>query len=349
MTRAVKVPPGACWVENVARVNYNVPVSTARILGHFTIFAMCAPLLMGGACEKKTNQNDTGAINALDRTGSGSETGPLDSTPLQGIDISKLAGDATCSGKTAIDGPSCTKTKLFYRLLASLKSPCGKSHSLRTSYTTDTACKRAPFAVRYITALIEDEATEDMVREEFTKKYESVAKAVKLDVGKAPRIGNDDAPVRIVEFFDYACPHCAEFKGQLDEVAAKHQGQLVEYFMMFPLGKKEWPHSKSAAQASIAANAQGKFKEMHALLFASAPAHSQADVMGYAKQLGLDVAKFEQAYTAAAAQVEMDKAQGDGAGVQSTPGVFFNDRKYEGPLNPRYLSMWIEEEIAVNR
>ncbi len=312
-------------------MHYNRAVSTARIPGHFLLAMVCAcaPLLMGGACEKKTSKPaDTGAINALDRTDPGAAK---DTTPLAGIDVSKL---------------DAAKQKQFYQLVGSLKSPCGKTHSLRTSFASDTSCKRAPFAVRYVAALVEDEATEDQLRQEYAHKYES-AKTVKLDVSKAPRVGNDDAPVRIVEFFDYACPHCAQFKPMLDQIAKENAGKLVEYFLMYPLGK--WPDSKSAAQAALAAHKQGKFKEMHALLFAKSPIHNKDAVTGYAKELGLDLAKFDADYAAAAAHVETDKAQGEAAGVESTPTLFFNERKYEGPLSPKYIGMWIDEEVAVNR
>jgi protein-disulfide isomerase len=287
------------------------------------------PLLMGGACEKKSSKPaDTGAINAADRVDPATVN---DTTPLTGVDISKLEAD---------------KQKLFYKLVNTFKSPCGKTHSLRTSITQDTSCKRAPFAVRYIISLLDDEATEEQVREEYTHKYEN-PKVVKLDVSKAPHIGAEDAPIKITEFFDYACPHCAQFKPMLDQVSKDNEGKVSEHFLMFPLGK--WPDSKSAAQAGIAAFKQGKFKEMHALLFAKAPQHNKEAVVGYAKELGLDLAKFDADYAAAAAQVETDRAQGEGAGVESTPTLFFNDRKYEGPLNPKYIGMWIDEELAVNR
>jgi len=326
-------------VENRGLVTYNRFVTTARILRHF-VFAITAILLLtGGACEKKPGKPDPGAIAAKDRADA--QSGPVDTTPLNGIDVSKMPDD---------------KQKLFYKLVGSLNSPCGKAHNLRVSFSTDTACKRAPFAVRYVSALLEDEGTEDIVRKEYVAKYESKT-TVKLDVSKAPRLGNNDALVRIVEFFDYACPHCRDFKPMLEQVAAAHGANLVEYFMMFPLGT--WPDSKSAAQAALAAQAQGKFKEMHAMLFAKAPLHGKDAVMVYAKELGLDVAKFDADYTAAAGQVELDKAQGKAAWEAtttgesrehpSTPAVYFNDRKYEGPLNPKYIGMWIDEEIAVNR
>lgn len=292
---------------------------------------LCALAL--GACEKKPAKGgDTGAAAALDRANSTTPTGPVDKTPLEGIDVSQLKPD---------------KQDMFYKLVGSLSSPCGKAHSLRTSYTTDTECKRAPFAVRYIASLVDEELKEAEVREFYDKKYTTPAKPVKLDVSKAPRVGNDDAPVRLVEFFDYECPHCAMFAPMLEAVGKALDGKVVIYYMMFPLEKHT--ESKSAAMAALAANQLGKFKEMHNLLFEKSPMHSREAVIGYAKQIGLDPTAFTAAYESAAAQVNADLAQGDTAGVEATPTLYFQDRKYEGPMHPKYIAMWIDEEIAVNR
>jgi len=304
-------------------VHYNVLVSKASLL---------VALVALGACEKKSAKaGDTGAIAALDHASAMPVDQPADTAPLSGIDISKLDKD---------------ETDTFYKLIGSLSSPCGKAHSLRTSFQTDTSCKRAPFAVRYVIALLGDKATGDQVREEYEKKYKP-AVTVKLDVGKAPHEGADDAPIRIVEFFDYGCPHCKVFRGEMEQVLADEPGKVSQYFMMFPLEKHV--DSKSAAQAAIAAAEQGKFKEMHALLFEKAPLHDHEHVTEYAKALHLDMGKFEASYMQALGQVVSDLKQGEAAGVDSTPTVFFNDRKYEGPPYAKYLDMWIDEEIAVNR
>jgi protein-disulfide isomerase len=299
---------------------------------------VCAPLLMGGACEKKSATADPGMVAALDKAGSGGSAmaqqpdGPVDSTPLTGIDVGALSAE---------------RQQVFYKLVGSLSSPCGKAHSLRTTFASDTSCKRAPFAVRYVKSLIEDEINESQIREAYEAKYKPNDKPVKLDVSKAPHVGADDAPIKLVEFYDYGCPHCQAFKPMMDKVVADENGKVVEYFMQFPLEKH--PDSKSAAAAALAAGQQGKFKEMHAVLFDKAPAHDHAAVDGYAKDLGLDMAKFEAAYAAEQGHVDADLHQGETAGVDSTPTLFFNDRKYEGPMHPKYIEMWIEEELAVNR
>ncbi len=302
-------------------MHYNLPVSNARISGYWL-----AALLALGACEKGPK------AEPVSNQGSSAVTAPVDTTPLQGIDIGKLDAE---------------KTKFFYTLVGSLSSPCGKGESLRASYTTDTACKRAPFAVRYVLAMIEDEVPETMLREEFEKKYESKMQPVKLDLTKAPFAGTEGAPIKLAEFFDYGCPHCAIFKPQMEQVVADEDGKVVEYFMMFPLSKHT--DSKSAAQAALAAARQGKFKEMHDMLFAKTPAHDHDHVVEYAKEIGLDMGKFEADYSTAETHVNTDLAMGEAAGVDSTPTLFFNDKKYEGPMAAKYIEMWIEEELAVNR
>src|SRR5439155_2647724 len=164
-----------------------------------------------------------------------------------------------------------------------------------------------------------------------------------IDVSKAPRIGNDDAPIKIVEFYDYECPVCMRMKPQLDKVESDYEGKVVTYYMMYPI------HATApiAAQAALAAKVQGKFKPMHDLMFR--PTHSHDDVVEAAKQIALDVAKFEADLDKAEAQVQADRDQGKSLGVNSTPTIFFNDRRYEGPQLAKYLGMWIDEELAVNR
>jgi protein-disulfide isomerase len=304
--------------------------------------ALACVLLTGSACGKKSGGAgaDPGAVAALEQAGSGpakaegSGEGAVDTTPLAGFELAGLGSD---------------KQQLFYKLIGSLDSPCGKAHNLRTSFTSDTSCKRAPFAVRYVKALLEDEANEDEAREQYNKKYKSTGGPVKLDVSRAPHSGPDDAPIRLVEFYDYACPHCKMFAPVMEQVMADEAGKVNESFLKFPLEIKGHENSPSAAAAALAAANLGKFKEMHYALFANAPLHDHDHVTEYAKKIGLDPAKFEAAYKQEADHVQADKKQGEALGVNSTPTLYVNDRKYEGPPVPKYIEMWIDEELAVNR
>jgi protein-disulfide isomerase len=315
-------------------------VPTQRFLA--VIALVSSPFLLGAACTKEGKSKiDTGAVEAIDRAGSGSDhagaTAPVDETPLPGITVDKL---------------DKKKTAIFYRLMSTLTSPCGKAHSLRTSVTTDMTCKRAPFAARLVASMLEDEAAEADVKEQYRDKYQSktAPKTFQLEEGSmgTPYAGTPDSGIVLVEFYDYACPACQAMKPELDKTIAEHGGDFVVYYKQFPLVSKH-PDSHSAAQAALAAARQGKFKEMHDTLFERAPAHKRDDVIGYAKELGLDIAKFEADYDALAAQVDIDQKQGDDAGVDHTPTLFFNGVEYKGPHMAKYMGMWIEEEVAVNR
>jgi predicted DsbA family dithiol-disulfide isomerase len=303
---------------------------TVRIsrLATLCSIAIALTFLGGASCEKSKASTDTGAIKAADEA-----KRPLDMTPVPGVDVSKLPEKGQ---------------KLFYKLVDSFSSPCGKAHSLRTSVKDDPACKRASFAVKYLAAMIEDEISEDDVRKLWEAKYKAEHETHTFKLDGVPREGSPDAPIKIVEFFDYGCPACMAFKPIMDEVAKENSATTVVYYKNFPLVDKH-PNSMSAAQASVAAAKQGKFKEMHDTLFEHAPEQTRENVMQYAKDLGLDMERFERDYDAAEPAVQADMAEGDEAGVDGTPTIFFNGVQYEGPAHPRYFKYWIDEDLAVNR
>jgi protein-disulfide isomerase len=301
--------------------------------------------LAGASCKKEskasTDPNDV--VKAADKAkgkGSGSEKKEplpvidpkdIDKTPLPGLDVSKL------------DEKDQT---LFFRYLMSFSSPCGKAHSLRTSVTTDKACRRAPFAARYLAALIEDQLPEDDIRELWESKYKDTSERQTFALAGAPHEGNEDAPIQIVEYFDYGCPACQAFKPVMDAVVEQNPNSVCVYYRMFPLTDKH-PDSMSAAQAALAAHAQGKFIEMHNALFEHTDSHKRAGVMELARGIGLNMAKFQVDYDAAESQVKTEQQEGDDAGVDGTPTIFFAGRRYEGPPHPKYFGFWIQEELAV--
>ena len=133
----------------------------------------------------------------------------------------------------------------------------------------------------------------------------------------------------------------------MERVIAEHGDKLVVYFMNYPLG--HFPGSDEAAAAAVAADRQRKFKEMHDKLFEHRTEHGHDAILGYAREIGLDMARFEADLVTAAEQVKADKQQGQNAGVDSTPTIYFQDRKYEGPMGVRFINLWVDEELAVNR
>ncbi len=201
----------------------------------------------------------------------------------------------------------------------------------------------------YVIALLGDGAPdEDIVRLYSTRYSKEGQKKRGFRLSEdVPHQGPADARVVLVEFFDFGCPACKEFAPELDKAVKAFPNDVVIYYKQFPLAAHQ--HSRGAAQAALATNKQGKYHEMHELLFANTEAHKKEDLVASAKGLGLDMAKFEADYAAASAQIEADKKEGDEAGVNSTPTLYINGRKYEDPSVEKYVKMWIEEELAVNR
>lgn len=343
------------------RVHYNRAVTmrvSSPVHKYFSpvVLAISAIALGGSSCDKREAENPeaeqvVAAIDKAEGKTSGTEKAaasagapaskpaaaapatPPSSDPIPGVDVSKLDE---------------AKAKRFYTLASTLASPCGKAHSLRTSITEDTTCKRAQFAARYVIEMLADEADDAQVKEFYDLHYKDAdapGKTFKLD--KTPYSGAPDAPVKVVEFYDYGCPTCKMYLPLLKEALAPFPDTAVLYYKQYPLPMHV--HSKGAAQAALAAHEQGKFQQMHELLFARAPNHRKPELNEYAKQLGLDMARFEANYAAALGRVEADIAEGSAAGVGGTPTVYINGKQYEGPMHPKYIGLWIEEELAVNR
>ncbi|MBV9788891.1 MAG: thioredoxin domain-containing protein [Chloroflexi bacterium] len=143
--------------------------------------------------------------------------------------------------------------------------------------------------------------------------------------------GPTDAPVQIVEYVDFECPHCREAHEQLDAIRAEFPDfrLVVRHFPITSIH----PHAQPAAEAAEAAGAQGKFWEMHDLLFEHQDRLDPDDLHGYAQQLGLDVERFDRELSERTyeSRVKQSFRNGIGDGVNGTPTIFINGVRYDGP------------------
>jgi protein-disulfide isomerase len=99
--------------------------------------------------------------------------------------------------------------------------------------------------------------------------------------------------VQVVHYGDYECPGCRRINRVVLKVSRLLRGKLLYVFRHFPL-EHTHPHALRAAEAAVAASAQGRFWEMHELLFANPDNLTDQDLLRYAGELGLDVARFKQ-------------------------------------------------------
>jgi protein-disulfide isomerase len=153
------------------------------------------------------------------------------------------------------------------------------------------------------------------------------------------RQGPDDAPVTLVEFGDFECPHCGRAYPILKEVQRRLGDRLLFVFRYFPITTSH-PHAQHAAEAAEAAGAQGKFWEMHDTLFENQRALSDADLAEYARGIGLDLKLFvsDMRTHKYAHRVREDFRSGISSGVNGTPSFFINGARYYGPWDLQSLT-----------
>ena len=145
------------------------------------------------------------------------------------------------------------------------------------------------------------------------------------------RSGPDDAPVTLVEYGDYECPHCGRAHPIVQEVRKRLGRRLRFVFRNFPLAEAH-PHAVHAAEAAEAAAIQGRFWEMHDLLFEHQAALEDSDLIGYAKRLALDPGRMKDELAAGthANRVRQDFHSGVRSGVNGTPTFFIDGVRYDG-------------------
>ena len=166
-------------------------------------------------------------------------------------------------------------------------------------------------------------------------------------------IGPPNAPVMLEEFGDFECPPCALLHPVLKAMEREFGDRLRVTFREFPLVPTH-PHALAAARAAEAAGLQGKFWEMHDLLYETQKAwHDSFDVRpifeGYATRIGLDLERFKRDSKGEVVErrIFQDGKRAHSLGVAGTPSVFLNGREvpFES-LAPEKLRVLIKTELA---
>jgi protein-disulfide isomerase len=169
--------------------------------------------------------------------------------------------------------------------------------------------------------------------------------AYDIALGTSPGKGPKEAPVTIVEFLDYQCPFSRSSAELIDEVLRSYPQKIRLVVKQFPLGQLH-PDARAAAKAALAAHRQGKFWEMHALLFSKQHALEYERLRRYARVLGLDVERFDSdmASPDIDADLRADVAAGRDAKVSGTP-TFFVQGKRVGTRSFEEFKVMIEAAL----
>lgn len=151
--------------------------------------------------------------------------------------------------------------------------------------------------------------------------------------------GRPDAPLTLVEYADYECPFCARVTGLKPALAQRFGADLRYVVRHLPLPDVH-PHAELAARAAEAADRQGRFWEMHEVLFTHQDHLDIEDLIGYATKLDLDVDRFVEDLEddATHARVRRDVASAEASGARGTPTFFVNGERHIGPYDADTLA-----------
>jgi protein-disulfide isomerase len=150
--------------------------------------------------------------------------------------------------------------------------------------------------------------------------------------------GSADAPVILLEYGDFQCPYCGAAHPEVEQVRKRLGKRLAFVYRHFPLTTLH-PRAEPAAEASEAAGAQGRFWEMHDILFERQDALEDEDLLSYAREIALDLRRFASDLVNGthAPRVREDFRTGVRSGVNGTPTFFINGLRYNGPADARAL------------
>jgi protein-disulfide isomerase len=167
-----------------------------------------------------------------------------------------------------------------------------------------------------------------------------------VKAGDAPSKGPADAALTMVVFSDFQCPFCQRVEPTLAELEKHYGKKLRVVWKNYPLPFH--PDAAPAAEAVMAAEAQGKFWPMHDKLFENSGALDRASLEKYAGELGLDLARFKADLDAHRykARIEADTQEGTDLGVNGTPAVFINGRKIAGAYPVETFRAVADQELA---
>ncbi len=164
--------------------------------------------------------------------------------------------------------------------------------------------------------------------------------------------GNPMSRITLVEYSDFQCPACGAYYPLLKQLDGEYGNRIQTVYRNFPLVQIH-KHALLAAQAAEAAGKQGKFYEMHDLLFEHQTEWPEAanvkdTLLSYADQLKLDRAQFEKDLNSSDVQgkIDADQKSGNRSGIQGTPTFFLNGVKIDSPRSYDEFKQTIDKALS---
>jgi protein-disulfide isomerase len=258
-------------------------------------------------------------------------------TNLPSVDLSGLTPARQASALKALREQAC---------------PCGCDMKVAECRVKDPGCTYSKgMSGVLVDSMKAGKSTPEALKAAVASKFGHVPEHKLLDdpvlipVANDPSIGPANARITLVEFSDFQCPYCIKAVGQLKAAMKAYPNDIKLIFKQFPLDS----HSQAAgaALAAMAAHRQGKFWEMHDALFAHREDLSRNALPSIAGAAGLDVKRFNADLMSAEIKnlVLRDISDGEKAGVDATPTIFIDGRRYNGSLSLDSLRPVLDAEL----
>jgi len=231
---------------------------------------------------------------------------------------------------------------------------CGCNMKLAQCRVMDPACTDSKALSGMVVQGVKSSLTPDQIHESLINSGYARARAaankilsdpVKIATNGSPFQGPEKAKITLVEFSDFQCPYCSRAIAEVENILRAYPKDIKLVFKQFPL--EIHSEAQMAAEASLAANAQGKFWPMHDKLFANFRKLSRDNIFLWAKESGLDMEKFKVDLQSGKYRpvVEKDVKDGFDAGVQGTPTFFINGQRYNGLLDLASVKGILDAEL----
>jgi protein-disulfide isomerase len=246
-------------------------------------------------------------------------------------------------------GISGARKEAALKFIRTEQCTCGCSMKMAECRMKDPTCSYSRKETSIAMKGFAEGKSADAVRADVKKAADepppALEEPVKISTAGDPSKGPENARVTIVEFSDFQCPFCSEAVAQANTVVKNFPKDVRLVFKQFPLDSHA--QAEFGAEASLAAQAQGKFWEMHDRLYAGFPDLARKTVMRYAKEIGLDVNRFTADLDSHKfkARVMAEEQEGETAGVGGTPTFFINGKKYNLTFDVATVTPIIKKEM----
>ena len=262
------------------------------------------------------------------------ETGWQTATTLPGVDLASLTPADRAIALAVLRTEHCTcGCDMMIAECRMKDASCAYSRRLSGFVVQEASLGKSAAAVR-----------EDLSK--FAKEPPPMLEApVKIATDGDPVKGAPKGAVTVVEFSDFQCPYCAAAVLEVNRVLRQFPADVKVVFKQFPL--ESHSQAELAAEASLAAQAQGKFWELHDKMYANFQRLSRARILVWAGEVGLNVDRFRSDLDSHkfAGRVQAEKMAGEDAGVEGTPQFFINGKKLNASFDLTTVAPLILQEL----